>query len=167
MPTEEHGVYHIRMEEEEEADDRGQRRSSFGFAVRTAPAPVEGQPQPPGGRVSADFFQESLKRLMDERHAIISDAKLSSKEKIALLESNRKTMVILSGGSVRKTENVIYAVLIFNVIVIALLAALTAYSALPKEVTLTFVGTVVGGTISLIAQKIGVVDKARSQRENQ
>jgi hypothetical protein len=164
MPFEERGVIPIRMEEEEDTDDGGRRRPGFGFAAGASAAGSAAQP-PPGEARAAEFVQESLKLLLDERHTIISDAKLSTKEKVALLESNRKSMVILGGGSIRKTENVIYAVLIFNVIVIALLAALTAYSTLPKEVTLTFVGTVVGGTISLIAQKLGVVDSARRRRD--
>jgi hypothetical protein len=65
--------------------------------------------------------------------------------------------VIAKGGSIRNTENVIYSILIFGGLVIIVLALLTVYKDLPTEIVLSFVGTVLGGTIATIAQKLGRV----------
>jgi hypothetical protein len=77
------------------------------------------------------------------------------------LDENRQFMVLLRGGSPYKfgTEKVIYSILLFSAIVLVVLACLTAFYGLPKEVTITFVGTVLGGTIATIAQKLGKVGR--------
>ena len=105
-----------------------------------------------------DFFGE----LMRERERIldkISIKDLTQKEKFRLLEENRTYMTLLIGGSRTKfrTEKVIYAMLGFSGVIILVLAWLTISKDLNPNVTTTFVGTVVGGMIATIAQKLGKV----------
>ena len=116
----------------------------------------------PGSGYSADARAAALDKLIDERRKIIESigiSDLTAKEKLSLLEDNRQSMLILRGGSPYKfgTEKVIYSILIFSAFTIIVLAALTAFADLPKEVTISFVGTVVGGTIATIAQKLGKI----------
>jgi hypothetical protein len=152
--------YHkpIRMEEEEETDEDEPRvRRPFGFSSGSL-APVEvHEREKPERPTPQESMREVFLRLTQERETILQNDKLTTKEKLTLLETNRKTMVIARGGAIRKTENVVYSILVFSTVVIVILSLLTAFSGLPKEVTLTFVGTVVGGTISIIAQKLGKV----------
>ena len=102
-----------------------------------------------------ESYHDLIKTLAEERRKIIDNDKLSAKEKRQLLDENRKTLVIASGGTVRQTENVVYAILIFAATVLITLAILTTCAGLPSEITLSFVGTVLGGTIATIAQKLG------------
>jgi hypothetical protein len=74
---------------------------------------------------------------------------------LKLLESNRKAFVLIKGGTIKKTENIVYAVLVFSGVLIVTLALLNTFSNLSTEITLTFMGTVLGGTIATITQKIG------------
>ena len=74
-----------------------------------------------------------------------------------LLDENRKTLVVATGGTVRKTDSVVYSILVFGGVVLIILALLTTYANLPSEVTLAFVGTVLGGVIATIAQKLGKI----------
>ena len=108
-------------------------------------------------RPTDEALREVLSSLMEERQAILQEDKLSPKDKISLLESNRKALVIARGGSIRKTENIVYSILIFSSVVIVTLSLLTAFAQLPAEVTLSFVGTVVGGTVTIIAQKLNKI----------
>jgi len=95
---------------------------------------------------------------MHERQTILGDSKLSPKDKVRLLNTGRYPLSIATGrGVLFKTEQVVYAILGFSLVVIVILALLTAYSGLPQEVTVAFVGTVVGGTTATIAQKLGKV----------
>lgn len=98
---------------------------------------------------------EFVRVLAEERRKIIDNDKLSSKEKLALLDDNRKAMVVANGGTVKRTENVVYGILVFGGVLLVILALLTTFAGLPHEVTLSFVGTVLGGTIATIAQKLG------------
>lgn len=100
---------------------------------------------------------ELLRRVMDERDEILKDATLSVKDKARLLATGQYALTIASGGKWRsfKSEQVVYAILAFSAIVLVILACLTAFSKLPKEVTIAFVGTVVGGTLTTVAQKLG------------
>jgi len=86
---------------------------------------------------------------------------LSTKEKFRLLEENRRYMIFLRGGSSYTfgTEKVIYVMLAFSALIIVILAWLTVSRNLNTEVTTTFVGTVVGGMIATIAQKLGRVGR--------
>lgn len=104
---------------------------------------------------SSSSGADVVRELIAERHAILADSKLKAKERLRLLESNRQTIVVVSGGTIKKTENVVYSILVFGAVVIVILALLTVFGGLPPEVTLTFVGTVLGGTIATIAQKLG------------
>ena len=72
------------------------------------------------------------------------------------MQENR---LLLSGKSSFRTEKVIYGILVFSAVVLITLACLTAFAGLAKEVTITFAGTVVGGTIATIAQKLGKVGR--------
>ena len=116
----------------------------------------------------ADIVDEVAKEAIDEllrQRARILDsmdmANLSAGDKFKLLEDTRLIMSKLYGGNSTKfsTEKVIYSILIFSGVVIIVLALLTSFAHLPNEVTTTFVGTVVGGTIATIAQKLGKVGR--------
>ena len=149
MEIEDTPLIAFRMEEEEEVEEE---QRQMGFVSETR------KPRNKRGSEKAstnEVLHELITQLMAERQSILSQEKLSPRQKIALLETNRKALVIARGGSVRKTENVVYSILIFSSIVLVVLACLTAFANLPQEVTLAFVGTVVGGTISIIAQKLG------------
>jgi hypothetical protein len=105
--------------------------------------------------VSPEAWEHLIRDLMDERIAIIKgDFKME--DKLKLLENNRKSLASLRGYSFG-TEKVIYAILLFSAFVLLVLSWLTAYHGLAKEITITFAGTVVGGTIATIAQKLGKI----------
>jgi len=141
----------IRMEEEEESQEE---RESIGFRRHSnQEGKVENLTNK--GVVPISNINQILLELMNERRSILDNNTLKSKEKLKLLESNRKTIVLVKGGSIRKTENVVYSVLIFSGFLILTLAALNTFANLSTEITLTFMGTVLGGTIATITQKIG------------
>lgn len=96
-----------------------------------------------------------IEKLIEEREAIIANDSLSPRDKIKLLESNRKAIVMVRGGHIVGTEKVVYSLIGMSTVVTIVLACLTTFSDLPQEVTLTFTGTVVGGLIATVAQKIG------------
>jgi hypothetical protein len=146
------GPLRVRMEEEEEAPE------SAGY-VRGRASTVEPHAAPADTQEIGD---PALAALIQERLTILNSIdlpKLSAADKLKLLEQNRLSLNTLRGGRTYKfgTEAVIYSILIFSGVVIVILALLTAYAGLAKEVTITFVGTVVGGTIATIAQKLGKV----------
>jgi hypothetical protein len=142
----------VRMEEEENADPvpliQPQRRP-VGFKS--------------GERDEADSLTGSapatsashIASLITERTLILESKTFSSREKQRLLEANRKTITIVKGGRVTKTENVVYGILIFGAVLIVVLSLLNTFANLPTEITLSFVGTVLGGVIATIAQKLG------------
>jgi hypothetical protein len=139
----------IRMEEEESAPET-YRSPEYGQTISTPLANPE--------------TSEFIRQLMRERELIfdaIAVKGISSKEKFRLLEENRRYMILLRGGSSSKfgTEKVIYAMLFFCVVIISILAWLTVEKKLEADVTTTFVGTVVGGMIATIAQKLGKVGR--------
>ena len=107
-------------------------------------------------------FQDLLERLARERMEIIKlieIQKLNVAEATKLLEQNSQLIARVRGRYSFGTEKVIYSILGFSAIVIVILSWLTAFHSLPQEVTITFVGTVVGGTIATIAQKLGKVGR--------
>jgi hypothetical protein len=77
------------------------------------------------------------------------------RERRRLLDRQRKLLTLASGGRVLGTENIVYSLLVFSAVLIVVLACLTAFSSLPAAVTTTFVGTVVGGLLATVAQKLG------------
>ena len=112
----------------------------------------------PANATKADtlnIFAEALEKIIEERQIILRDEKLNSKEKARLLESTRAMLFTVRGDRLVKTDKIVYAILVFGAVVMITLSLLTCFAGLPKEVTLTFVGTVVGGTIATIAQKLG------------
>jgi hypothetical protein len=113
---------------------------------------VEAGPKP---RARRHGSVELAKIIVEERARIIDSESLSSRDKKKLLESNRRALVNALGGNVFNTESVVYLLIIVSMATVIVLAALTAAGKLPKEVTLTFVGTTVGGLLATIAQKIG------------
>jgi hypothetical protein len=156
MATEESFPRRIRLEEEEIVNEP-RYRPQMGFARRIDEKrneEDEGDEEERRQVVSPEW-RELIIQLTEERHTILTDAKLKASEKSKLLESNRKTLVVIMGGTVRSTENVIYGILIFGSVVLIILALLTAYAGLSSDVTLAFVGTVLGGTIATITQKLG------------
>jgi hypothetical protein len=143
------GPITTRMEEEGEVPRSRDEAPSYGRAQYSS-------------QDTPDLRAMALDKLLSEREKIIDAigiAELSPKQKLSLLEDNRQSMLILRGGNPYKfgTEKVIYSILIFSAFVIIVLSALTAFAGLAKEVTITFVGTVVGGTIATIAQKLGKI----------
>jgi hypothetical protein len=153
MEQEEAGRFWIRMEEEEE-EGWVKAKGSVGFLT-----PAEGQPgeqQRAASRIP-EVVADLLRSLALERQKILDNDKLSAKEKLALLDENRKALTVGTGGRVTKTDSVVYGILIFGGAVLVILALLTAFANLPKEVTISFVGTVLGGVIATIAQKLGKI----------
>ena len=75
--------------------------------------------------IQAISIEEFLKALAAERKAILDNQKFTAKQKIRLLDENRKTLVVATGGIIRKTETVVYAILGFGAIVFIVLALLT------------------------------------------
>jgi hypothetical protein len=139
------GPPQIRMEEEE-----GPSSSQTPYYGRT--------------EVFDEVAKEAIPELLRQRAKVIDSmeiAKLSAADKFKLLEDTRMMMAKLYGGDSTKfsTEKVIYGILTFSGTVIIVLAFLTTFGGLPVEVTTTFVGTVVGGTIATIAQKLGKVGR--------
>ena len=151
---EEIGTPIIRMEEEEEEGWAPSPPRRIGFASEVS----EGNEQDTDSsvrhnRVLPAGLEDFLRSFAEERKAIHDNEKLTAKDKQRLLDENRKTLVVATGGTVRKTDSVVYGILIFGGIGMLTLALLTTFANLPSEVTLTFVGTVLGGTIATIAQK--------------
>ena len=150
MSVEEIYAPRIRMEEEETLD---RPRISHVLLPPNMESEGEGEGDEPW-RVAPP---SELGRLLEERQQILRDDRLKVKEKLRLLESNRLALLLAHGGTVRKTENVVYGILGFGAVVLIILALLTTFAHLPAEVTLSFVGTVLGGTIATIAQKLGKI----------
>jgi hypothetical protein len=108
-----------------------------------------------------EVAKHNIDELLRQRALIIGSmdiAKLSAEEKFKLLEETRLVIAQLYPARF-KTEKVIYSILVFSALVILVLAPLTALGKLPAEVTVTFIGTVVGGTIATIAQKLGKIGR--------
>lgn len=136
----------------EEEEDTGEREP-IGFRTPF-------QKSRPEGSFTAEAKENSsgnplLMELLNERKSILESSSLRPREKFRLLESNRKAFVLIKGGTIKKTENIVYAVLVFSGVLIVILALLNTFSNLSTEITLTFMGTVLGGTIATITQKIG------------
>jgi hypothetical protein len=153
------GVSWFRMEEEEE-EGWTPPIKHFGFGPSQEARQPEhqeaihsGPPRP----MLPEILEEFLRSLAQERRSILENEKLSAKQKCSLLDENRKTLVVATGGKVTKTDSVVYGILVFGGIVLIILALLTTFAHLPSEVTLSFVGTVLGGTIATIAQKLGKI----------
>lgn len=64
-------------------------------------------------------------------------------------------MYTAEGGKIGKTDEVVYALLTFSGVVLVILALLTVYKGLASDIVLSFAGTVLGGTIATISQKLG------------
>src|SRR5690242_14618279 len=113
MSVEEIYVPRIRMEEEETLD---RRRISHVFLPHNLESESEREAEsdepwrPPA--------QYELSRLLEERQQILGDERLKVKEKLRLLESNRLALLLAHGGTVRKTENVVYGILAFGALVL-------------------------------------------------
>lgn len=93
--------------------------------------------------------------LIEERRIILADQKLSPRQCLELLEETRKSMYTAEGGKIGKTDEVVYALLTFSGVVLVILALLTVYKGLASDIVLSFAGTVLGGTIATISQKLG------------
>ncbi len=153
---EEHGFpSKIRMEEEEEEGWSPRKvRRPIGF-VHSENEQTDSTEQD-AETVGLSTAQVALlKSLADERKIILNDTSLNPRQKQKLLDETRKAIVVASGGTVKKTDSVVYGILIFGGVVLITLSLLTVFAGLPSEVTLSFVGTVLGGTIATIAQKLG------------
>ena len=151
---EEVGWFRIRMEEEEEEPGWSAPipKKIRGFAAEREDDPDD---SPSARNELLRTRAEFIRSLAGQREKILSDEKFSAKEKFSLLEENRKAVIIASGGTIRTTDSVVYGILAFGGTVLIVLALLTSFAHLPHEVTLSFVGTVLGGVIATIAQKLG------------
>ena len=155
MGEEEIGRTLVRMEEEEE---EGWEEPIFKRRVGFTRSDDARDDETPSSRpVFEQAYGEFLQSMAQERTRIIDDEKMTAKEKRVLLDENRKMLVVANGGTVRKTDSVVYGILIFGGVVLIVLSLLTVFAGLPPEVTLAFVGTVLGGTIATIAQKLGKI----------
>ena len=134
--------FDVRMEEEEDTTGKEGSQSHLGG------------PSIGAAKVEPEEQQALLTQLAGEREKIIQ-GNYSTSEKLKLLDDNRKAMVIAKGGRIAKSENVVYGILLFGGVLVIVLAILTVLAGLPPEVILSFVGTVLGGTIATIAQKLG------------
>lgn len=133
----------IRMEEEEESEPQ-----SIGFR----PYSLEQEPDK-----SQFEKQPLLSEVLKERQAILADPKLSTRDKLKLLEANHRTLLVMRGGRIKtfRTEAVVFGILGFSAVLLLALSWLNVKAGLPKEITLTFLGTTLGGVIATIAQKLG------------
>ncbi len=131
---------------------------AIGFEVRMEEEEMEGEPDEKERRGFAKVDPEHIARawyqLIEERQTILKDEKLTAKDKLEFLEQTRKTIYTLKGGKITKTDEVVRNLLIFSGTVLIVLATLTVYAHLPTEITLAFVGTIVGGIIATISQKL-------------
>lgn len=143
-------LFSVLQEEEEGGYDRriggtvSAREARHEERVREAPSPMD-----------VELIRGLIVELAEQRKTILDNDKYTAKEKLALLDDNRKAIAVASGRTVRRTENVVYGLLTFGAVGLIVLALLTTFAGLPHEVTLSFVGTVLGGTIATIAQKLG------------
>jgi hypothetical protein len=151
MAEEEVHIPMIRMEEEEDTDQWESRPIGFGGAYT--------EPQKQGAAQEA--IQDLIGKLIQERQTILADTTVTPKERLKLLESNHRSLLILRGGHFKtfKTEQVVYAILVFSGVALIALALLNVFAGLPSNITLVFVGTILGGTIATIAQKLGRIDQ--------
>ncbi len=119
--------------------------------------PAESEPELASTTDSTPDANALLHRLIDERERILAAEGLSSRERRALLQENRDVITMMRGGRVVRSEGLVYAILVFSAVVIvaALVAAYVDKSL--REVALTITGTVVGGTLTTIAQKLGTI----------
>lgn len=142
----------LKMEEEE--DTKRHETSMFGFDLSH-----QNNNSSNDTVISVDEkIDEQIKGLILERKIILENKTFSKSEKLKLLENTRRTIVVIKGGAIRKTENVVYSILFFSGFIIIALSVLTAFSSLPSEILLAFMGTVLGGTIATISQKIGKIE---------
>jgi hypothetical protein len=127
------------------------------------PAPTRSLPPEVAETAFAQAFDERrcILKLFENQPAEDKLPLLSSEDKFKLLEENRKLLTTLMGGETTKfrTEHVIYAILSFSGVLIIALACFTAFWHLDAHITLTFVGTVVGSTLTIIAQKLGKIGR--------
>lgn len=112
-------------------------------------------PEGRGKRPLSHTQEYVLENLVKERRYILTELKASNRTRLKLLRENRNAITLATGGRVSKTENIAYGILVFGGVLIVTLALLTAFANLPSQITLSFVGTVLGGTIATIAQKLG------------
>jgi len=138
----------IRMEEEEE---QGATYPETGKAETLT-------------RVGSEALSRALVEFTDERQriiALIGDQKIEKDVALKLLAGNQELIAMMRGLSPYKfgTEKVIYSLLVFSAVVILTLALLNATGKVSVEVTTTFMGTVVGGTLTTIAQKLGKIGR--------
>jgi hypothetical protein len=110
-----------------------------------------------GGGLRPELVSDVLRELMRERFEILKNENWTVEEKARLLGTQRDTLSAVTGTTIRvfKSEQVVYAILAFSLVVLLCLAWLTAYANLSKDVTIAFVGSVVGGTTATVAQKLG------------
>src|SRR6516164_9234841 len=123
----------LRMEEEEESEPR---RIGFGSYQEQE-----------NDSSRHERIEPFLSMVLRERDRILSDSKLSTKDKLKLLEANHRTLLVMRGGRIKtfKTEFVVYGILAFSTVIILSLAVLNVKAKLPPEITLTFLGTTLGG----------------------
>jgi hypothetical protein len=154
MESQETGRNWIRMEESEGGSPVLRRQIGF---VSDRGTPRDDDDDAKASSTWSPLIADLARSLAQERLKIIDNDKLTARQKRMLLEENRKAITVATGGTVTKTDSVVYGILLFGGVLLITLALLTAFYGLPKEVLLSFVGTVLGGVIATIAQKLGKI----------
>jgi uncharacterized membrane protein affecting hemolysin expression len=113
--------------EEEETIDRPSVRRHVGFGRHE---PRESSDSDMALSETLVDEREVIRAIMDERRQILADDRLNVKAKLRLLENNRLTLVAARGGTIRKTENIVYGILVFSAVMLVILALLTTYAKL-------------------------------------
>ena len=110
-----------------------------------------------GGGTRADerVSRYLAEQLAGERRLIMADGKLTPREKLRLLEENRKTITIATGGRISHVDNMAYAVAIFSCVIVVILALLAAHAPELKDIALSFIGTVIGGLLAIVGHQVG------------
>src|SRR5689334_16553260 len=90
----------------------------------------EQEPAASGGGLRPEFVANVLRELMHERFEILKNEKWTVEEKARLLSTQRDTLSAVTGTTIRvfKSEQVVYAILVFSLVVLLCLAWLTAYA---------------------------------------
>lgn len=101
-------------------------------------------------------LSNSIDKIIDNCNAISNNNDINLRNKKKLIEENRKLITILKGGEVysNKPECIIYAILIFSVIIIGLLSFLTVFLKLNQDILKLFISMITGGVIAAIVQQL-------------
>lgn len=149
--------YDIRNDDDDDEDDGeydgttiyDEPKNPIGFRIQNQTVPQ---------RPNVKFIGEvdkTIQTLSNERLLILQNKKISTKEKIKLLNENKRVLILVCGGTIRKTNRIIYAILLMAGVLLVAFAILNTCESLSTEITLVFIGTVMGSVIAAISSKLG------------